>query len=156
MPYLGFGAGAHGYYGGLRIANMLGIREYIESFRVGNNVVRNNTVEKNTVGTNAVGNNAEFPVSSAGAFVTRVDRFTEMQETMLVGLRLTLTGINAEAFSERFRIALGDVFGYEITPLISQGLLEWTGEDEQNLRLTPRGRLLGNRVFMQFVGVRED
>jgi hypothetical protein len=31
------------------------------------------------------------------------------------------------------------------------GLLEWAGADGEYLRLTRRGRLLGNRVFVEFI-----
>jgi oxygen-independent coproporphyrinogen-3 oxidase len=41
-----------------------------------------------------------------------------------------------------------EVYAKEAESLIRNGLLEWTGE---RLRLTRRGRLLGNQVFMQFV-----
>jgi hypothetical protein len=50
------------------------------------------------------------------------------------------------------------VFGKEIEALLGLGLLEWhkkTSESSQTsevLRLTKRGRLLGNQVFMRFVG----
>ena len=57
----------------------------------------------------------------------------------------------ADAFKARFGISLERVFGGEIDRLIQQGLLEWAGEPRA-LRLSLRGRLLGNAVFRQFVG----
>jgi oxygen-independent coproporphyrinogen III oxidase len=133
-PYLGFGAGAHGYCGGMRIANAPGIQDYISHIQVGNNL--------------------SFPQSSAATVATPIDRFTEMQETMMVGLRLTIEGVRSDGFFDRFGVALENVFGKEINDLIAQGLLEWSGSDQKTLRLTLRGHLLGNRVFMQFVGGR--
>jgi oxygen-independent coproporphyrinogen-3 oxidase len=77
-----------------------------------------------------------------------VDRRTEMQETMMVGLRLVEEGVSAQVFEARFGEALTAVFGKEIDRLLKAGLLEWAGE---RLRLTSRGRMLGNRVFSEFV-----
>ena len=51
-----------------------------------------------------------------------------------------------------------DVFGDEIKDLVRLDLLEWVDEilpgnrTDRHLRLTKRGRLLGNQVFMRFVG----
>jgi oxygen-independent coproporphyrinogen-3 oxidase len=72
-----------------------------------------------------------------------------MQETMMTGLRLTGEGVSAFVFQERFGVALTDAFGNEIAELLNLHLLEWAGP---SLRLTERGRLLGNQVFMRFVG----
>ncbi len=47
---------------------------------------------------------------------------------------------------------MNETFGDEIRELIQFGLLEWAGENKDILRLTRRGRLLGNQVFMRFVG----
>ncbi len=79
---------------------------------------------------------------------------------MITGLRLTHEGIAASAFHQRFGCELNDVYCKEIDELIRLGLLEWhiqtseaskKGETSEVLRLTRRGRLLGNRVFMKFV-----
>jgi oxygen-independent coproporphyrinogen-3 oxidase len=74
-----------------------------------------------------------------------------MQETMMVGLRLVEEGVSARVFQNRFGEALTGVFGKEIDRLLKQGLLEWSGQSNDHLRLTPRGRMLGNRVFSEFV-----
>ena len=67
----------------------------------------------------------------------------------MVGLRLVVQGVSNAQFVHRFGRGLTDVFGEQIARLVGQGLLEWANG---HLRLTPRGRLLGNRVFMEFVG----
>ena len=67
----------------------------------------------------------------------------------MTGLRLTREGVSAQDFQERFGRELREVFGQEIDELLRFGLLEWAGD---SLRLTPHGRLLGNQVFMRFVG----
>lgn len=40
------------------------------------------------------------------------------------------------------------IFGAELADLAKQGLIE---RDERGVRLTYRGRMLGNRVFERFV-----
>jgi oxygen-independent coproporphyrinogen-3 oxidase len=76
---------------------------------------------------------------------------------MMLGLRLTQEGISADAFHQRFGQDLMAVFGKEINELVGLGLLEQTPSPTGRgagvrVRLTRRGRLLGNQVFMRFVG----
>jgi len=71
----------------------------------------------------------------------------EMGETMMMGLRL-VNGVSDARFRARFGVGLADVFGEALARLSDLGLLEWDG---QTARLTPRGRLLGNWVFREFV-----
>ncbi len=130
-PYLGFGAGAHGCASGLRISNTLRIKTYIERLRA-----------------NHLSSNEQFPLSPATVNQTKISLRVEMQETMMTGLRLTREGISAEDFKIRFGTEMREVFGKEIDELTGLELLEWEGAI---LRLTKRGRLLGNQVFMRFV-----
>lgn len=132
QEYLGFGAGAHGFAGGWRYSNLSRISPYIRSMEHPGDV--------------------KFPFSPAVDQGTKVNRWMEMQETMMVGLRLTNEGVSIHSFQERFGIAPEDVFSKEIDQLIRQGLLERSGLNGDILRLTRRGRLLGNRVFSEFVG----
>ncbi len=127
QPYLGFGAGAHGYAAGYRLADVVHIKTYLERM--------------------AQPGQPPFPFSLATAHSTRVDRHTEMEETMMVGLRLTEEGVSRSSFEQRFGIPVEQVFGKEIQNMSQAGLLE-AGEI---LRLTQHGRLLGNQVFMQFI-----
>lgn len=71
----------------------------------------------------------------------------EMGETMMMGLRL-VAGMSDGRFRARFGMGMAEVFGAELSRLAGQGLLEWDG---QTARLTPRGRLLGNWVFREFI-----
>jgi len=73
---------------------------------------------------------------------------TEMAETMMMGLRLTREGVSSAQFQERFASSIKIVFAEEVDKLANLGLLEWVGDV---LRLTLKGRLLGNQVFMEFV-----
>jgi oxygen-independent coproporphyrinogen-3 oxidase len=136
QPYLGFGAGAHGCAGGLRVDNVVRIKTYIE--KVTRGIQKGNLLKSEDA----------FPVSPATRNKTKISKRVEMQETMLTGLRLTEEGVSAEAFAERFEVSMQDVFSKEILELLNLGFLEWVGE---RLRLTKGGRLLGNQVFMRFV-----
>ena len=139
LPYLGFGAGAHGCANGLRISDVLGIQPYIARLPGPSEVPQNPL---------------PFPLSPATLNQTRLTHFVEMQETLMVGLRLTREGVSARVFQDRFGQPLMEVFGKEIEELVSLGLLEHLspGTPVELIRLTPRGRLLGNQVFMRFVG----
>lgn len=128
LPYLGFGAGAHGCAAGYRTANVLSPERYISRLEEGKPL--------------------PFPRTQATAEFLQVTREDEIGEMMITGLRLVDEGVSSGAFRERFGIDLSDRFQVEIERLIEWELLEWSGE---RLRLTRRGRLLGNRVFMEFL-----
>ena len=143
LPYLGFGAGAHGCAQDMRVSDVLHIRTYLDRFPP-------------NAGLPALA----FPLSPATVSQTRLTRFVEMQETMMLGLRLTQEGVSAQDFHQRFGREMMDVFGKEINELVGLGLLEWAlnlgqtsevSKTSEVIRLTRRGRLLGNQVFMRFV-----
>lgn len=69
-------------------------------------------------------------------------------ETMFMGLRLN-SGVALAHFRQRCGADLAEVYGPTLRDLAAQGLLEQTGTA---VRLTARGRLLGNQVFAHFVG----
>lgn len=132
LPYLGLGAGAHGYVSGVRTANLRGVKAYIAH------------VEK--------GGSFPFPAGPAVESAVEVDRWTAMQEHMMVGLRLLEEGVSDDTFSRRFGTSLRAAFRPQIERLERLGLLEWRGD---RLRLTHRGWLLGNQVFSEFVDLPE-
>ena len=70
-----------------------------------------------------------------------------MGETMMLGLRL-MVGVSWDEFAQRYGIGLAEVYGREIDELVDAGLLQ---RDDRGVRLTPRGRLLGNQVFAAFL-----
>lgn len=72
---------------------------------------------------------------------------TEMGEFMMLGLRLN-EGVSRAEFSRRFGRPLERVFGPELDDLSRVGLLD-TGS--VRVKLTERGRLLGNEVFERFI-----
>jgi oxygen-independent coproporphyrinogen III oxidase len=132
LPYLGLGAGAHGFANRFRTENVRQIEEYIQRME-GEGI-------------------AEFPISPANDLVTPIDRWTEIQETMMVGLRLTREGVSCPAFIRRFGVPVETYYGKEIRSLIGSGLLEYFGNNQETLRLTKRGRFISNQVFRRFVG----
>jgi oxygen-independent coproporphyrinogen-3 oxidase len=79
--------------------------------------------------------------------IETIERRLEMGETMMMGMRLA-EGVDETRFHARFGATLRSTFDKELSQLRDMGLLEWDG---RGTRLTPRGRLLGNQVFMQFV-----
>lgn len=130
LPYLAFGAGAHGYANGYRYSNALRIKTYID--RIADS--RFPTLP--------------FPLTPATVNHHRQTEDDDMGEFMMTGLRLTKAGVAEPDFRSRFGCGLTEAYGREIEDLTRKGLLEWAGD---RLRLTKRGRLLGNQVFMQFI-----
>ena len=140
LPYLAFGAGGHGYAGGYRYSNVLRIKTYIERFADASSFVH-----------------YPFPLSPATVNQHHQSTKDDMAEYMMTGLRLTDEGIAAPAFRSRFGRELVEVYPKEIEELVGFGLLEWYKTASKGsapldaVRLTRRGRLLGNQVFMRFV-----
>ena len=139
LPYLSFGAGAHGYANGYRYSNVLRIKTYIERLANLDDRV----------------SNIEFPLSPATVNQHRQTLQDDMSEFMMTGLRLTNEGVSTTEFEKRFGSKLPEVYGKEIEELLKFELLESKtcegSEAWEVLRLTSRGRLLGNQVFMRFV-----
>ena len=129
-PYLGLGAGAHGCADGRRYSNIRSVEKYVDRMRAGRC--------------------RKFPLSPAAARGELRGRDEEMRETMWLGLRLTESGVDRGDFSSRFGEDYYLRFRMEIDSALRDGLAEW-GEDRRSLRLSRRGRLLGNRVFRLFV-----
>ncbi len=140
LPYLAFGAGAHGYANGYRYSNALRIKTYIERLIHPSSFTR--SVHP-------------FPLSPATVNQHKQTPVEDMSEYMLNNLRLTNAGVAESDFRLRFGSGLLDVYPKEIEELIHNGLLEKkTSESQMDsdvYRLTKRGRLLGNQVFMRFV-----
>jgi len=132
LPYLAFGAGAHGYANGYRYSNALRIKTYIERM---SNELRDTSYE--------------FPLSPAVVNQHKQTLQDDISDYMINNLRLTNAGVAESDFRERFGVGLLDVFGKELEELIRNGLLE--KKTSEVYRLTKRGRLLGNQVFVKFV-----
>ena len=138
LPYLAFGAGAHGYANGYRYSNVLRIKTYIERLTTDNRPLT-----------------TEFPLSPATVNQHKQTLKDDMSEYMLNNLRLTNAGVAESDFRLRFGSGLLDVYPKEIEELVKNGLLEIKTSEvlktSEVYRLTKRGRLLGNQVFLRFV-----
>ena len=132
LPYLAFGAGAHGYANGFRYSNVLRVKTYIDRFTSPNSLI----------------SNLHFPLTPATVNQHKQSLKDDLSDYMLNNLRLVKAGVSDKDFKSRFGSGLMDVYAAEIEELIRFGLLEWEGD---SIRLTKRGRLLGNQVFMRFV-----
>ncbi len=130
-PYLGLGAGAHGCAAGVRYAVVRSVSGYIE--RVKN-----------------PGKGAPFPLTSAVGWLRRVSAEEAAADSLLLGLRLTAAGVEVEAFVKRHGERAWRKHRPTLDRLAEEGLIEWV-DDSKRVRLSPRGRLLGNRVFREFV-----
>jgi oxygen-independent coproporphyrinogen-3 oxidase len=91
----------------------------------------------------------EFPSTPATASVAPVDLAGEMGETMMMGLRLVQEGVSKSRFKSRFDSSLEDHYGSVVQRLLENGLL--TNGTGDAIKLTHRGKMLGNQVFMEFV-----
>jgi oxygen-independent coproporphyrinogen-3 oxidase len=136
LPYLGVGAGAHGFINHYRTVNVMTPSAYINRMR---------NMPEHPGGINP------FPRTPATMQMHTIDINTEIGETMMMALRLIMEGVSNVEFQQRFGISLQERFGTQIERLISIGLLEWNNFREERLRLTQKGRLLGNQVFMEFI-----
>ncbi len=130
LPYLGLGAGAHGYAAGIRYSNVLLPAHYIARI-------------------NAQSGSRPFPLSAAAEEIIPIDAQESMAEMMLMGLRLLVEGVALDDFAARYGHDLWSVYGPELERMIEYGLVERTANDR--VRLTKHGRLLSNRVFEEFV-----
>jgi oxygen-independent coproporphyrinogen-3 oxidase len=127
LPYIGLGAGAHGWFGGERYVEAKPIRDYIARVR------------------RSVADPAKDAGLPGGAVVESeaIARELEMSETAIVGLRLA-QGVHRGDFASRFGHDFEAVFGKRLEEVRSAGLVE---ESDDWVRLTERGKLLGNEVF---------
>lgn len=120
-PYLGVGVAAHSCIDGHRQANTRDLDEYLHKFQL-RELCPAETDEE---------------IGAEG----------QLWEAIVMGLRLT-RGIEFARMRDRFGVDLVGRYGDEIVELVGQGLLE---NDGRGLRLTRRGRLLGNEVFWRFL-----
>ncbi len=90
-----------------------------------------------------------FPCTVAAETTEFVTEDVAQGDMLVLGLRLIQQGINPAAFHARFGRNLWEVYGAELTRLIEYGLLERTADN--GVKLSSRGRLLGNHVFAAFV-----
>ncbi|MFW0860817.1 MAG: radical SAM family heme chaperone HemW [Dethiobacter sp.] len=121
-PYLGLGLGAHSYWQNSRYRNTADLPLYQNSLLAG---------------------------ILPPAAIHPVEMREEMEDTMMLGLRLT-AGVSFKEFQRRFRLDLRTLFAAEIHGLAERGLIEC---DSEAIRLSRRGLPLANLVFAEFITV---
>jgi oxygen-independent coproporphyrinogen-3 oxidase len=130
LPYLGMGAGACSFFAGRRFSDVRDPHEYVRLLRAGQ---RPEDVESSEI----------------------VGREQEMAETAFLALR-TAPGLHLPTFEQRFGIPFAQFVGNRLQTVEEAGLLERDEAGGRNgeggwLRLSKRGRLLGNEVFMRLL-----
>lgn len=130
LPYLGFGAGAHGFWGHTRTENLHTVADYISAVN-----------QKEAT---------NFPAGPASFDTVTLNLWEMMQEHMMVSLRLTEEGVSLKDYDARYGVEPGEVFSAQIEKLTREGLIE-LNQSGSRLRLTRSGKLFGNRVFSAFI-----
>ncbi len=143
QPYLGIGPGAHSYLRagerhGVRFSNINPPRAYIRRVNAWRPRATDGSLNAKVLET-----------MGAVETVEALDAATAMGETMMMGLRLN-DGVSDADFLRRFDRSMAEEYPADVAECITLGLLAWEGD---RLRLTDRGRPLGNEVFRRFVGV---
>ena len=129
-PYLGIGAGAHGYCNGYRYSVVRAPGKYIRQI------------------TSANYDELSYPLSTAVDEYYRVTAEDEMSETIMMGLRLVKNGINLQEFERRFNVSLLDIRREPIEALSKLDLVEVTSNA---LRITGKGRFISNRILRDLI-----
>jgi oxygen-independent coproporphyrinogen-3 oxidase len=80
------------------------------------------------------------------------DEATNRADAAILALRLN-RGLDIGAFRQRFGVALEEAFGGAIEDCQALGLVE---RDGSRVRLTARGRLLSNEVFVRLIAAGEQ
>lgn len=77
----------------------------------------------------------------------QVTQDEKMEEQMFLGLRKT-EGVSFKEFQSKFSMPMKNIYGDIIQQLVNEGLII---EDEVGVRLTRKGRFVGNEVFRHFL-----
>ncbi|ALC89882.1 coproporphyrinogen III oxidase [Bacillus sp. FJAT-18017] len=78
---------------------------------------------------------------------SEVSRQEAMEEEMFLGLR-KVDGVDKARFKEKFGMPLDSIFSKQLEDLSKKGLIDANGD---RIRLTNKGRMLGNEVFQEFL-----
>ena len=141
QPFLGVGPGAHSYLAGRRFSNLKSPREYVRRLAPSLTLPLRGPEKSPFPHRGKV--RMGVPVVET---IEEIDRRMEMAETMMLGLRLE-EGVSVEEFDQRFCTTPHEEFGEVMETLRTDGLIE---APDGHIRLTDRGRLLGNEAFSRF------
>ena len=143
--WLGLGAGAHSHLGGFRFADVYSPARYVQ-------------LVEETAGAGLPDTPDVAAFLKSMRQVTFVEEQTPelaMADTVILALRLN-EGLSAADFLARFGRELEEVYGPRLAELDALGLIERapstsSGQASGRVRLTPRGRLLANEVFVRLL-----
>ena len=130
LPYVGLGAGAHGFAGGRRYSTITSPQRYIAALG------------------GAANGESEFPLTPAVAKQQIVSRSDDLYDTIMMSLRLTREGIDRLRFLARFGQDFVAMFPEAVERLGRLGLIH---VEEDKVRLSSAGRLLSNGIIREFV-----
>jgi oxygen-independent coproporphyrinogen-3 oxidase len=131
QSYLGLGAGAHSYFAGNRLANVDAPTRYVEA------------VDRSYEERAAAGRGELHQIAGGET----PDAATAVADALILGLRLT-EGVEIAAFDARFGADLEGSFGATFAKYEQLGILDRSGG---RLRLTERGLLLSNELFVELL-----
>ena len=138
QPYLGIGPGAHSNLSGFRFHNVKLPSHYAGRVQNWSGMPRQAGVVVNE-------DLLQDTPTLEGYEATGPE--TAIAETMFLGLRL-LEGMTLNDFQQRHDVNLLEIYGTEVDDLVAKGLLGFDGEC---LKLTGKGFLLSNQVFLRFI-----
>ena len=131
-PYLGLGAGAHSHLGGYRWVNVSSPVEYVKHLAS----LKTKLSPRPYFNSLWVDN------------IENIDRDLEIAEAVILSLRLE-EGVNLTDFAHRFGVELYSIYQQQqINELVKLGLI---AKNQHSIRLTTKGKLLGNEVFSRFL-----
>ncbi|MQF99167.1 MAG: radical SAM family heme chaperone HemW [SAR202 cluster bacterium] len=134
--YIGMGPGGHSYVHKTRFNNINSPRQYIKRLNhIDPNKNYNKRLPSQTINTMPTVENIEY-----------IESKLEMSETIMLGLRLS-EGISEESFNHRFGLSIHEVFKESIAEAIDLGLMI---NENGTLKLTDKGNLFSNEVFLKF------
>ncbi len=120
-PYLGLGAGAHGYLNGTRTEEIRAPRDYVERALKGN---------------------------STALRSEKISHGTAMEDSIFLNLRLLRRGIVRSEFAERFGADPATLLSSQLAELSRAGLVS---VDEKAICLTSNGCFLANEVCVRLM-----
>ena len=122
LPYIGMGAGAYSSFGGRRFSDVREPLAYIRLLKAN-----------------------QWPEAADESEI--VGHEQAMSETAFLALR-TAMGLHLPTFEQRFGTTFAQFVGNRLSLVNEAGLLAYDGDW---LRLSKRGRLLGNEVFLRLL-----
>ena len=130
LPYFGFGAGAHGLVNEIRTINELLPGKYIDR-------CKKNAVE-------------QYPVGPAVTEFHLREPEEQIEDHMILNLRLLQEGVNLENFQSRYNNKVEDFYPHQVATLIDSGHLEWCNHGK-NLRIPSEHFFIANQILVNFI-----